>query len=128
MRDFIILTDSTSDLCKELRDKHNIDYVAMNITYDEKEFRFLDDVQYLMPQESKEKIEELQKNFSHSIDRDMDLFKDEIKTFLSEQFIQRYHFSEGLVEYRIKYDEEIAKAVEILSQEQEYLRILNTNQ
>lgn len=75
---------------------------------------------------SKEKIEELQKNFSHSIDRDMDLFKDEIKTFLSEQFIQRYHFSEGLVEYRIKYDEEIAKAVEILSQEQEYLRILNT--
>ena len=39
MRDFIILTDSTSDLCKELRDKHNIDYVAMNITYDEKEFK-----------------------------------------------------------------------------------------
>lgn len=39
MRDFIILTDSTSDLCKELRDQYNIDYVAMNITYDEKEFK-----------------------------------------------------------------------------------------
>ena len=39
MRDFIILTDSTSDLCKDLRQLHDIDYVAMNITYDDKEFK-----------------------------------------------------------------------------------------
>lgn len=39
MRDYIILTDSTSDLNQELRRKYNIDYVAMNITYDDKELK-----------------------------------------------------------------------------------------
>lgn len=39
MKDYIILTDSTADLCKELREQYNIDYVAMNVTYDEKEFK-----------------------------------------------------------------------------------------
>lgn len=39
MRDFIILTDSTSDLCSKFREEYNIDYVAMNITYDEKELK-----------------------------------------------------------------------------------------
>ena len=39
MKDYIILTDSTADLCKELREQYNIDYVAMNVTCDEKEFK-----------------------------------------------------------------------------------------
>lgn len=37
MRDYVIITDSTSDLGKDLRDLYNIDYVQMNITYDDKE-------------------------------------------------------------------------------------------
>lgn len=39
MKDYLILTDSTSDLNKELRTKYNIDYVPMNITCDEKELK-----------------------------------------------------------------------------------------
>lgn len=39
MKDFIVLTDSTADLCKSLRTQYDIEYVAMNITYDEKEFK-----------------------------------------------------------------------------------------
>lgn len=39
MRDFIILTDSTSDLCAKFREEYNIDYVPMNITYDDKELK-----------------------------------------------------------------------------------------
>lgn len=37
MKDYIILTDSTSDLCLKLRQENNIDYVPMNITYNQKE-------------------------------------------------------------------------------------------
>jgi len=37
MKDYIILTDSTSDLCKELRQQYNIEYVPMNVVFDEKE-------------------------------------------------------------------------------------------
>ena len=39
MKEFVIITDSTSDLCKELREKYNIDYVHMNISYLEKEYK-----------------------------------------------------------------------------------------
>lgn len=39
MKDYLILTDSTSDLNQDLRNKYNIEYVAMNITYDDKELK-----------------------------------------------------------------------------------------
>lgn len=75
--------------------------------------------------ESKTEIEQLQTAFAHSIDRDMDLFKEEIVSFLTEQFIQRYYFMEGVIEYKVKHDEEVAKAIEILAKSDEYKRILS---
>jgi len=76
---------------------------------------------------TKEKFDELQKDFNHSIDRDMDLFKEEITAFLTEQFIQRYYFSEGVIEYKVQHDPEIAKATEILAKPAEYKRILSSS-
>ncbi|MEI3155219.1 MAG: S41 family peptidase [Odoribacter sp.] len=73
---------------------------------------------------SKEEIEKLQKDFEHSIDRDMNLFKDEIKRFLTEQFIQRYYYLEGVIEYKTKHDKEIKKAIEILANKEEFQKIL----
>lgn len=73
---------------------------------------------------SKEEIEKLKKDFAHSIDRDMNLFKEEIISFLTEQFVQRYYYLEGVIEYKMKHDKEIAKAVEILAQKDEYQKIL----
>ncbi len=35
---FAIITDSTSDMCAALREKHNIDYVMMNYVLDDKEY------------------------------------------------------------------------------------------
>lgn len=37
MRDYVILTDSCSDLGKDVRERYGIDYVQMNIVYDGKE-------------------------------------------------------------------------------------------
>ena len=37
MREFVVITDTTSDLSKELREKYNIDYFRMNILVDGKE-------------------------------------------------------------------------------------------
>ncbi len=73
---------------------------------------------------SKEEIEKLQKEFAHSIDRDMNLFKEEIMSFLAEQFIQRYYYQEGVIEYKMKHDKEVAKAVEILADRNEYQKLL----
>jgi carboxyl-terminal processing protease len=73
---------------------------------------------------TKDKIEELQKSFSHSIDRDMELFKEEIATLLAEQFIQRYYFFEGVIEYNINYDKETKEAINILANQEKYQEIL----
>ncbi|MDE5611673.1 MAG: S41 family peptidase [Odoribacter sp.] len=73
---------------------------------------------------SKEEIEKLQKEFAHSIDRDMNLFKEEIMSFLAEQFIQRYYYQEGVIEYKMMHDKEVAKAVEILADRNEYQKLL----
>ncbi len=73
---------------------------------------------------TKEEIEKLQKEFAQSIDRDMNLFQNEIKSFLTEQFIQRYYYLEGVIEYKMKHDKEIDKAVEILANKDEYQKIL----
>ncbi|MDR0983222.1 MAG: hypothetical protein LBM07_08320 [Culturomica sp.] len=41
-----------------------------------------------------------------------------------EFLIQRYYFSEGLIEYNSLHDEEIGKALSILGNQTEYKRIL----
>ena len=38
MKDFVILTDSTSDLTKEMREQYNVEYVPMNYIAEEKEY------------------------------------------------------------------------------------------
>lgn len=74
---------------------------------------------------SKVDLEQLQKDFAHSIDRDMDVFKEQIVSFLTDQFIQRYYFVEGTIEYKVSHDKEILKAAEILANSKEYQSILN---
>lgn len=69
-------------------------------------------------------IKQLQESFAHSIDRDMDAFRPEIVSFLTEQFIQRYYFMEGVVEYKASHDKEVLKAIELLTNEKEYQKIL----
>lgn len=77
---------------------------------------------------SKEDIERLKDDFTHSVDRDMNLFKEEITTFLAEQFIQRYYYQEGLFEYRMHHDDCIDKALEVLADGEEYAAILNVGE
>ncbi|MDL2231208.1 S41 family peptidase [Porphyromonadaceae bacterium OttesenSCG-928-L07] len=69
-------------------------------------------------------LEQLKKELTHSIDRDTDLFKEEISRFLAEYMMQRYYYSEGVIEYNTHKDEEIAKAVEVLSDKETYLNLL----
>lgn len=73
---------------------------------------------------AKETIDKLKEEFQHSVDRDMNLFRDEITSFLTEQFLQRYYYLEGLLQYRSKHDKDILKAAELLADKEEYKKIL----
>lgn len=51
MSDYVVLTDSCSDLGKDVREKYNIEYVQMNIVYDNKELPASLDWDVYTPQE-----------------------------------------------------------------------------
>ncbi|MDR1756661.1 MAG: S41 family peptidase [Culturomica sp.] len=69
-------------------------------------------------------VEKLRAQFIHSTERDLEVFKEEISGLLAEQFIQRYYFSEGVIEYNLKTDKEVLKALEILSDQAGYAQLL----
>ena len=74
---------------------------------------------------AKSQLDSLQQDFTHSIDRDMQIFKDEITSFLAEQFMQRYYYMEGVIEYKVSRDPEVKKAIEILTDSENYKKILS---
>lgn len=74
---------------------------------------------------AKIQLEKLQTDFNHSLDRDMQTFKEEISSFLAEQFMQRYYYLAGVIEYKVYHDPEVKKAIEILAARDEYKKILN---
>ena len=69
-------------------------------------------------------VEQLKKSLGHSIDRDLDVFKKEISDILSDQLMERYYMQEGVIEYHILNEKDIAKALEVLSNNEEYQKIL----
>ena len=65
-------------------------------------------------------LKELKKLLEHSIDRDLDAFRDEVSRVLADQFMERYYMQEGSIEFLTRYDPEILKAREILANEKIY--------
>lgn len=69
-------------------------------------------------------LQRLRTDLGHSIDKDLDVFRKEIADILANQLIERYYMQEGLIEYNTRNDRTILKAIEILSDEEEYRKIL----
>jgi len=72
-------------------------------------------------------IKQLKQTLTHSLERDLEVFKKEIGEILSDQLISRYYMQRGAIEYNTRSDREIAKAVEILSDEAAYRKLLQRN-
>lgn len=121
IRDFKITDDIYNQFKQYLKEK-NFSYETESQQILEKLIKAAKTEKYY--DGSQEQIAQLQKDFTHSIDRDMDVFRDEIITFLTEQFVQRYYFMEGVIEYKALHDKEIKKATEILADQGEYKKIL----
>lgn len=75
-------------------------------------------------EQSKDLIDELSSSIKHNLDKDMELFKPEVESLLAEEIIGRYYFQKGRIEYMIKDDQSVRKAVQILSEPSEYKKIL----
>lgn len=59
------------------------------------------------------------------LDRDLELFREDIKDLISNEIVQRYYFQKGVVIHSLQNDKVFKKALEILSSEEEYNNILS---
>jgi len=72
----------------------------------------------------KDLFAELEKNVTHSLDHDLTIFKEEITDLIEDEIISRYFYGPGAIEWEVKKDKQILKALEILTDKTGYQSIL----
>jgi carboxyl-terminal processing protease len=73
----------------------------------------------------KELFDSLRKNLGQNIDKDLDLFGEEIKKLLEDEIIGRYFYEEGVIIHTLKDDNQVQRAVEVLNDKALYSSTLN---
>ena len=67
----------------------------------------------------------LKAKLGHDIDKDLEHFKEEISTLLTDEIISRYYYQKGAIKATLKQDDDIEKALEILHTPQGYASIFD---
>lgn len=116
------LTDEIYNDFKKYLKEHQFEYETASQTALDKLVETAKSEKYY--DQVKGHIDRLKAELGHSIDRDLDLFRKEIGEILSDQLMGRYYMQDGVIEYRMRHDRDVAKAVEVLSDEEEYRKIL----
>ena len=66
----------------------------------------------------------LHKNLEQNIDKDLDLFSEEIKKLIEDEIIGRYYYEEGVIKHTLQDDNQVKKAIEVLSDPSLYISTL----
>lgn len=75
-----------------------------------------------------EEFKALEKKLNHNLDRDLDYFAKPIKEQLAEEIATRYFYQKGAVMQRLKDDDDLKKAIEVLTNPEKYKMILSAPQ
>lgn len=75
--------------------------------------------------EIKPQVEQVYKRITDNKKNDLMVYKDQISMLLEDEIVSRYHLERGSVESRFKYDQDVAAAVKILHDQEQYRKILN---
>lgn len=75
-----------------------------------------------------EEFKALEKKLNHNLDRDLDYFAKPIKEQLAEEIATRYFYQKGAVMQRLKDDDDLKKAIEVLTDLEKYKTILSVPQ
>ncbi len=75
-----------------------------------------------------EEFKALEKKLNHNLDRDLDYFAKPIKEQLAEEIATRYFYQKGAVMQRLKDDDDLKKAIEVLTDPEKYKTILSAPQ
>ncbi len=72
----------------------------------------------------KDLFTDLEKELNHTLDQDLVTFRTEITDLLEDEILSRYFYEEGSIEWSLKTDEQVKKAIEILNNRNNYNSIL----
>ena len=70
-------------------------------------------------------FEHLEAAINQNKAKDLDIHEEQIKRFLTSEIVVRYYYQTGRIEQSMTADEDMAKAKELLKNDQEYSNILN---
>lgn len=117
----------------ELTDEQYDEFKALvkskNFKYDRQSEKMLESLKEMMVfegylEDAKEEYKALETKLSHNIDRDLDIFKPEIKAFLQTEICRRYFYARGAVEQELKYDNELKEVLSTLADKNAFKALL----
>ncbi len=73
----------------------------------------------------KNAFDQLEKDIIHSLDHDLTTFKDEITGLLEDEIVSRYFYESGAIQWSIRKDHQVIKALDVLNNPKEYASILS---
>ena len=74
-----------------------------------------------------ETITDLKKEIQHNKEKDLEKFREEIKTALEDEVASRYYLSSGMIEATFATDEQLIQAVKVLNELDRYNQLLAKN-
>jgi len=74
---------------------------------------------------SNEEFAALEAKLAPNLDRDLNRFKDEIADLLAHEIVKRFHYQKGGIEFSLREDKTLNKAIEVLENTNEYAGILD---
>nr|WP_320117790.1 S41 family peptidase [uncultured Marinifilum sp.] len=74
---------------------------------------------------SSDEFAALEAKLAPNLDRDLKRFKDELKELLAHEIVKRYHYQKGGIEFSLREDKALTKAIEVLQNTNEYAGILD---
>lgn len=76
---------------------------------------------------SENEFNALKEKLSHDLDKDLDLFKDEITELISVEIAKRYYYQKGEIIEMLKKDKTSQEAVALLKNKEKYEKLLSPN-
>jgi carboxyl-terminal processing protease len=74
---------------------------------------------------AKPEFDSLKLKLAHDKNKDLKIFKEEIKDLLTQEIISRYYFQKGRIISLLRVDKDVQKAIDVLNNKELYSSILN---
>ncbi len=104
--------------------------LANDFKYDKQTEKFLQQLKELAKfegyyEDAKPEFEALEKKLTHNLERDLEINRELIKELVSREIVRNYYFDAGSMQHSLRTDSQVKRAIEMLSNEEEYNKILH---